>query len=426
MTNKRRRSHVRRGRGKSRHSACQATWLALSLTAFAVLPGCAALSERAAIPEGSFSTTHLEGLPQARFWGDEVTPQIKAVIAQQYGQVRKAALAGVRPRSPAEAHFLAISGGGADGAFAAGFLKGWSKRGDRPSFEVVTGVSTGALAAPFAFLGEAYDQQLQEIYTVYGDQDLYSSRGLLGLVGNGIYDSAPLRGLISRYMTDDVLDAIAGEYHLGRRLLVQTTNLDAQRPVIWDLTAICASKRPDRRDLIVSILLASAAIPGVFPPVRIHVVADDGQQYDELHVDGGVVGQVFFAPPKINLAENEIATFGKPRSRTIYVIRNGRLRPTYELTQDRFLDITKRSIDSLIRYQGVSDLNRLQRLAQVARAKLFYTSIPPSFKASPKSEFDTAYMRQLFDEGVADGYAGKWMRSTPETPILADFSRATN
>lgn len=403
------------GRGRT----IRAMWAALGLAAAALQAGCVTAAPRAVMPEGLLSSARLDGLRNARAWGDEVTPEIRAAITAQYQQVRAAARAGIRVGSTGKADFLAISGGGADGAFAAGVLTGWSRRGDRPAFEVVTGVSTGALAAPFAFLGPAYDPQLTQIYTAYGDRDIFTDRGVLGLAGNGLYDPAPLRGLIRHYMTEPVLDAIAAEYRLGRRLLVQTTNIDAQRPVIWDLSAISASARPDRRDLVVDILLASTAIPAIFPPVHINVLADDGRHYDELHVDGGVVAQVFFAPPQVRLADYEQATFGRVRTRILYVIRNGRLQPAYDVTQENTLAVARRSIDTLAKYQGVADLNRLERLAQIGHARLVYTAIPPGFHFRPASEFDRAYMRRLFETGYQAGLSGAWMTGAPATPVLA-------
>ncbi|PKA39997.1 patatin [Rhizobium sullae] len=285
--------------------------------------------------------------------------------------------------------------------------------------EVVTGVSTGALAAPFAFLGSKYDRQLEQIYTEYGDKDILRSRGILGVLGPSLNDNTPLRNLIARYITDDVVEAIASEYQIGRRLLVQTTNIAAQRPVVWDISAICASPRMDRRDLVVQILLASAAIPAVFPPVRLPVQTASGKVYDELHVDGGVSAQVFFAPPNIDFANFERIAFGRPRVRNLYVIRNGRLRPVYAATIEQTLPLAQRAIETLTRYQGVADLSRLESLATKGKGKLFFASIPNSFVSKPRSSFDNIYMRSLFAIGYKDGYARQWQIGAPATPILA-------
>ena len=392
--------------------------LAAIVLAGIAAPACVAVDARTFMSEEQQDVAQLDDLAHARFWGDEVTPEIQAVIRTQYQQVHQTALKGERRSSLRKADYLAISGGGANGAFAAGVLVGWTKRGDRPEFEVVTGVSTGALAAPFAFLGPKYDPELTKIYTAYGDSDIMRSRGLLGVLGTGVYDNAPLRKLISDQMSERLIDEIAVEYHRGRRLLVQTTNIDAQRPVIWDISAISASRRADRKKLITDILLASAAIPAVFPPMRIHVQSAGGA-YDELHVDGGVSAQVFFAPPNIRFADFERKEFGRPRTRSLYIIRNGRLNPTYELTAERTIPIAQRAIATLTTYQGLADLTRLQTLAQAGSARLFFVSIPRSFTSIPRSEFDKAYMWELYRVGNQLGFAGRWNIDTPTTPALA-------
>jgi predicted patatin/cPLA2 family phospholipase len=386
----------------------------------ACLSACVAPASRVVMSKAQQEAAFISDSALARFWGDEVTPELKSLVTNQYRQVKTAASRGVRPASLKRADYLAISGGGANGAFAAGFLKGWSKRGDRPEFEVVTGVSTGALAAPFIFLGTKYDAKLEQIYTVYGDRDIMLSRGIFGVFGSALYDNAPLRALISHYITDDVVDAIAAEYRIGRRLLVQTTNIDAQRPVVWDISAISASERQDRRDLIVNILLASASIPAVFPPVRLPVQTAEGEVYEELHVDGGVSAQVFCAPPEIGLSNFERKEFGHARSRSLYVIRNGQLNPAYESTTEKTISIAQRAIETLTKYQGVADLNRLEGLANKGHARLFYAAISSDFGAKPRSEFDIEYMRMLFDEGYRAGLANGWLQGTPVTPILAE------
>ncbi|HYP14247.1 MAG TPA: patatin-like phospholipase family protein [Bryobacteraceae bacterium] len=384
-----------------------------------VMSGCVAVHKRTAVPGSQYEAVQVSGYSDIRSWGDEVTPDIEALIRRQYRQVRAAALVGQPGASTEKASFLAISGGGGDGAYAAGFLTGWSRSGRRPHFEVVTGVSTGALAAPFAFLGPSYDGVLKEIYTKYGDRDLVIDHGLLRVMGTSRHDTAPLKCLLECYITDAVLNAIALEYANGRRLLVQTTNIDAQRPVIWDLSAIAASRRIDRRELIVQVLLASTALPSIFPPVRIRVNVD-GRPYDELHVDGGVTAQIFFAPPRTRFARFEQIAFGRTRKRTLYVIRNGKLTPDYKHTEEKALPLAIRSITTLTKYQGLSDLRRLDRISRQTNAQVLFTSIPPDFTKAARTDFDREYMRELFQVGEEMGRTGRaWRSDPPPAPALA-------
>ncbi|NIO07245.1 MAG: patatin, partial [Deltaproteobacteria bacterium] len=193
-------------------------------------------------------------------------------------------------------NYLAISGGGANGAFAAGFLAGWTATGTRPEFTAVTGVSTGALISPFAFLGSKHDDTLKEIYTGVSTKDILNKRSLLvGLTSDAMADTVPLLRLIQKYVTSEIREALAAEFRRGRILTVGTTNLDAGRPVIWNITRIAGSAHPKALELIHKILLASASIPVAFPPVFIEVEAN-GQRYDEIHVDGGGASQIYLYP----------------------------------------------------------------------------------------------------------------------------------
>ncbi|WP_445504079.1 patatin-like phospholipase family protein [Microvirga sp. G4-2] len=396
------------------------TRAALVMVLAAAMSGCLATNDRVAVPGPELEAARVGGYGDIRFWGDEVTPTIEAVISRQYRQVKDAALAGEPGASTRKADFLAISGGGGDGAYAAGFLTGWARSGQRPRFEVVTGVSTGALAAPFAFLGPSYDGVLKDMYTKYGDSDLLVDRGILGFLGSSRYDTAPLKRLIEQYMTDDVLDAIAREYSKGRRLLVQTTNIDAQRPVIWDLSAIAASQQSDRRDLIVQVLLASSAIPAIFPPQRIRVNVN-GRAYDELHVDGGVSAQIFFAPPRTRFSRFEQTAFGAARQRTLYVIRNGKLTPDYKPTDQAAFPLAVRSITTLTKYQGLSDLRRLDRIARENNARLVHLDSCGIHERAPVGIRPRIHGRTLSrrrtDGGVGTGLAVKPAGSSRPSPL---------
>ena len=318
---------------------------------------------------------------------------------------------GAGPLPPAA--FLAISGGGDDGAFGAGFLNGWTKAGTRPQFKLVTGISTGALIAPFAFLGPAYDDKLKWLYTSISFRDVAAQRSILSvLFDDALADNTPLWNLIRKNITQDVLDAIAAEHAKGRILLVGTTNLDARRPVIWNLTKIAASGRPGALQLFQALLVASAAMPGTFPPVMIDVEANQ-QSFQEMHVDGGTVAQVFVYPVAIHLKELA-EEHGIQRSRKLYIIRNARLDPEWAQVDRRVLPIALRAISSLIQYQGIGDLYRIYTVARRDDVEFNLAFIPASFNTPHNTDFDTAYMRKLFDLAYGMAAAGySWYKEPP-------------
>ena len=308
------------------------------------------------------------------------------------------------------AYFLAISGGGDNGAYGAGFLNGWTASGKRPEFKVVTGVSTGALIAPFAFLGPKYDFVLERVYTQTSQKDIFKKRGMIkgALFGDAMADTRPLAEVIASYVNQQLLDEIAAEYAKGRVLLVGTANLDSLDPVIWNMTAIAASKDPRAIPLFRSVLLASASIPGAFPPVMIDVDVG-GTRHQEMHVDGGTMAQVFFYPPSINLARS-----GIQRQRTLYIIRNARLDPDWASVERRTMSIAARAIGSLTRTQGIGDLYRIYATTERDGIDFNLTYIPATFNTPHREEFDTNYMRQLYEVGRQLALAGyQWEKFPP-------------
>jgi predicted acylesterase/phospholipase RssA len=256
-----------------------------------LLLGCLVLTSacsailRNPVPERYYEDTRLLGRTDLRFWGDRREQTQHPIFQYAKDGTLEQHFAGIMRR---EHNYLAISGGGANGAYGAGVLCGWTRSGRRPEFTLVTGISTGALTAPFAFLGPDYDEQLKMLYTTLDTSRIFLRRSIFSIVrGDSLVDSTPLANMLEKYVTQDMIAKIGHEYFTGRGLYVVTTNLDAGRPVIWNITRIANSGHPDAAALIRNILLASASIPGVFPPVYLRVQTPDGNTYDEMHVDGG-------------------------------------------------------------------------------------------------------------------------------------------
>lgn len=366
-----------------------------------VLAGCAASMARNAVPPELANVVQVSAVPNVRHWGDAPLKDPQRVADMRYQQI-KAKRPHLLKGSSKGLAMLAISGGGADGAFGAGLLAGWTARGDRPEFEIVAGVSTGALSAPFAFLGSDYDDELTEIYTEYSTSDLIQQQVLAGLIGgSSVTSTKPLEKLIEKYMSKRVLAEIAREYNKGRRLLVGTTNLDSERPVVWNMGGIAARGTPEARALFRRVLLASAALPGLFPPVFLQVESD-GRTFEEMHVDGGTTDNAFLLP-----AEFDASRYDRRRDRRgkhrLYIIANAKLAPDREVVEASTLAIAGRSISTLIKQQLHGDLLKIYLRAQRNGIAFRLASIPPSFKEKSSEPFDKAYMRKLYDAGFALG-----------------------
>lgn len=376
-------------------------------------PGCASPSRGAAVPSESADKATVFNNPAIRTWDNQLSPEFLAEITRAgSAELSELAKTGQTSSIP-PANFLAISGGGANGAYGAGLLCGWTKAGNRPSFKLVTGVSTGALTAPFAFLGPAYDAKLKEVYTTITTKDLLSERGkLAALFDDALMDTTPMFRVLERIVDDSMIDQIAAEYAKGRILLVATTNLDAGRGVLWNIGALAAMKDPKANKLIRRILLASASIPAAFPPVMVDVQAD-GASYQEMHVDGGATAQLFLYPPSFDIRATAAAA-GFVRVRNAYVIRNARLDSQWADTQRRTLSIAGRAVSTLIQTQGVGDLYRVYYTCKRDEVDFNLAYIPSAFDEKPKEAFDPAYMSKLFDLGEQDALQGRaWQKIPP-------------
>ena len=381
------------------------------LLAILILTGCA--TKRPALPADHTTLGTIQGLETSRYWGDEDLQDAEPYFVEMREQILAADPAALDRTQ----NFLAISGGGQDGAFGAGLLNGWSQHGDRPTFRIVTGISTGALIAPFAFLGEDYDASLKEMYTLYSTKQIIKKSILSGLFGgDSIADSAPLFGLIEKYLDEKAIERIAEEHRKGRRLFVGTTNMDALRPVIWDLGAIAVSDHPDKANLIHRAILASASIPGAFPPVLFDV-SKDGIEYNELHVDGGIGHQIFLSPTSLSLRQ-AMDDIGFTGSGIAYIIRNKPTRTHWELVKPTTMAISSASIGGLIRNQGNTDQYVIYLQAQLDKLECRSAQIPASFMVESEEAFDTNYMQQLYElayKRAINGYpwGSKPQRFTP-------------
>jgi predicted acylesterase/phospholipase RssA len=379
-----------------------------------LMQGCAMAPPRLpAVPSELTAKAEIPGMAGVRYVaGGDMTELIRAGReALRREQAYRAKQGHQGPLPPAV--YLAISGGGDNGAFTAGLLNGWTTTGTRPEFKLVTGISTGALIAPFAFLGPQYDATLKKVYTTISPKDVIAPRSFIaGVFGDAMADNAPLLQLTRQSVNADMLKAIAAEYAKGRFLLIATADLDARRPIIWDMGKIASYGGPEALDLFVRIMIASASIPGGFPPTMFDVQVD-GKIYQEMHVDGGIMAQVFAYPAAIRVKELAAAA-GVTRERKLYVIRNARLDPDWAEVERSTMSIAGRAVASLIHSQGIGDLYRIYATAQRDGVDFNLGFIPASFNAPHKEEFDNEYMRKLYDTGYAMALPGfPWLKVPP-------------
>lgn len=400
------------GRGGAIARLCAGLLLALSLGA------CASVARLPPPPAGQVTDLAVLDVPEARFWADGDPAPLRSYVERvlERRRAERPPLPGARQ---APSHFLALSGGADNGAFGAGVLTGWSETGTRPSFGLVTGVSAGALIAPFAYLGPQYDDSLRELFTEIGAADVLRLGRLAFsvLFRESLADTSPLAALINRYADENMLAAIAAEHARGRLLLVGTVNLDVGRPVVWNIGAIAASGHPQALSLFRRVLLASAAIPGAFPPVLLDVEVQ-GRRFQEMHVDGSAATQVFLYPPGLALRD----VMRQARSDydvTAWVIRNGRVDVSSFDPPRGLFSIAARSAQTLLHFSGIGDLDRIYLTAQRDGVRFRMQSIGRDFDAPRAEPFDTAYMRALFAYGQARGRdASTWLTSPPPVGLV--------
>lgn len=318
-------------------------------------------------------------------------------------------------RVPRSATVLVLSGGGVYGAYSAGVLCGWTKTGQRPNFDVVTGVSAGALTAPFAFVGPEYDHVLEDAAVRMGNDDVFRiRRKVRALLAESVADNSPLRERLDRLITPEFLAKVAAEHALGRRLYVGSTNLDTKRLVVWDMGAIASRATPESRQLFLDVLAASAAIPGFFPSVRFQVEID-GRQYEELHVDGGVTRSLFFRPPVV--APEDLGIDNPLWNTTVYVLYAGKLYPDPAAVRPRTLSVTAAAVANLVYTSARGDLSRLFTLCMLTGMRFRLAAIPPGVPVpSSNTKFDPVAMGLMFSEGMKRAENGTAFESLP--PVL--------
>lgn len=380
----------------------------LAITAFTA--GCAKTRVRNPLPANLEEQVQVTGFENVRVWGDTDSPVLDNIAVES---IRKEIAANGLESLKKPVSYLALSGGGENGAFGAGILCGWTAAGNRPTFKLVTGISTGALLAPFAFLGSDYDTQLKEVYTTVTDKDIYTKKSILTAYWReSVFDTKPLADTIAKFIDEKVLAAVAEEYKKGRILLVGTTQLDAQRLVIWDMGAIASSEDPGALELFRKVLLASASMPAVFPPVYINVTAG-GMQYEEMHVDGGTVTEMMLYEEAIKpmvmhvkgllpIIQNnqELLTSLKNRQRSLYIIRNDLVKPEWDNVKPRLGNIAGRAISTLVKTHGEGDLYRIYVLTLRDKIDYNLASIPKEVGADTgEGMFNQAFMQKLFDLG---------------------------
>jgi len=390
--------------------------LLISMTCLLTSFGCAHV--RNAVPIDFSGKVAISGMPDIRFDIENPDPLVMQksltdAFKGEGGNDYPANAAGIRTY-PA----LAVSAGGPKGAYGAGFLRGWAEEGSRPDFKIITGVSSGAIIALATFLGKDYDDPLEKFFTTMSTKDIMKQNNLLSILfGESFMSPAPLVKKISSIVDEKLVAKVAEEHKRGRRLFIGTVNLDAQKFVVWDMGALACKATPDALNLFRKILMASSSMPMIFPPTYFKVTAASGEFYDEMHVDGGAMRQVFYIDQLTKKMEGADKVSGVDPSKyrpKIYILSTGYMSPDRQRVKNNLVSIGKRSLETLQAEAYIGDIYRLYTFAQKRDWDFNLAYIPSDFKPNPKEYFDTKEMQRLFKRGHDDAAHGyMWHKAPP-------------
>jgi hypothetical protein len=388
----------------------------LSIALLSVLAGCATLP-RNPVPIDDLLRAEVVGAPGVRAFAGRVSAPLQEDIVLSLQQERPDDFVDL-DTGKKRYYALALSGGGPNGAFGAGFLCGWTAAGNRPAFKLVTGISTGALIAPYAFLGSDYDPPLTEVFTTVNTKNViekYNPANIL-FSKESLTASTPLRATIDKHVDMELLDNIAEAHENGRRLYIGTTHMDAQLLVVWNMGKIATIRTDDALNLFRRILLASASVPVVMPPVLFNVEVD-GTAYDEMHTDGSTATQLFFHAGTLDLTkawlESGSAVEDRPISR-LYVIKNGKLLSEPRHVPRNLIKISSRAFETTLKTATLHSLYRMYAFAQREQSELFYVAIPEDYTSLSKEPFDPEEMNRLFNLGFRKATSAEpWQTSMP-------------
>ena len=365
-------------------------WITCSLVDCSSLP-------RVPFTRAQQDVARIPGISDARIWADDPTALARTAPFSE-GQ-----------HKPTSIDVLALSGGGAEGAFGAGLLVGWTEAGNRPEFSIISGTSSGALIAPFAFLGASHDPTLRELFTSGIAERLLRVDGLNAIFGSGVFKTEPLKLLVAHYIDENLLNLVAAQHRRGRRLFIVTTNIDAQRTAVWNMGAIAASDYSGRLQLFRDILVASASAPGLFAPAYIEVQAGN-TLFQEMHVDGAVTSNVLAVPESVLMQKVAFSDTAKPK---LYIIVNGKITPDFAVIGDGTLSIVARSFYSTVKANTQNTLILTYDFARRNGWQFRLAAIQPDYPmTSTTFNFDTDYMRGLFNLGFSMGRTGQQWQSS--------------